>query len=161
MVSAVSSISGYSSSSTQQIDPSIKAMLDKLGLTSTGSQDKDIAAIKAAVAAQNSQQSDSTDSTAQSSSEQKHSGTPPTSPYASLMSELGISSTGSMDGDVSAISSKISELSSSATTEEDKVKAASYQTQFANIQSQASNPPFSTAQNQTASLNKFFMLGQS
>jgi hypothetical protein len=158
MVSSISSIS--SSSSQVYPDPSIKAILDSLGIQPTGSTAGDMAAIKAALAENSSSSSsENSNNSSSSSSQSNKSGGGPGGepPWAGLMQELGISLTGTKEGDFAAIQEAISNLESQSQDDADKAKASSYQSQFDNIVKQDSTPAFSTEMNQTASINKALM----
>lgn len=169
MVSAIG-FNPYVQSSTL-IDPTIKAQLDSLGLQSTGNAQKDIAAIQAAKASQGSNSAQNVDdankaSTLMSSQAQPSSSAQP--PWASLMQQLGLSLTGSKEGDFSAIATKLSSLQASAKTDSEKANVAALQAQFQAYASQAdssaqssSSTPFAAEQNQIAQLNKFFLVGSS
>ena len=58
-------------------------------------------------------------------------------PWASLMQQLGLELQGSPEADFAAMSQKLSEMSSSATTPEQKANIASLQSQFEQYQNQA------------------------
>ncbi|MDD3012677.1 MAG: hypothetical protein PHC34_03130 [Candidatus Gastranaerophilales bacterium] len=145
------------------INPTVKAQLEALGKSSTGSEEGDLAILQAAKTSQNSDTSNTTDKankvstlmTSQTQSSQQ--GQPP---WFSLMQELGISPTGSKDGDFAVISAKLSTMQSQATNEADKAKVTSLQSQFQAFGGQANSTPFAAAQNQVSEMNKFFLVNK-
>jgi|GEM_PF-2355609 len=151
------------------IDPTVKAQLDALGLNTTGSKDSDLEAILSAKTSQNSNTSSITDQANKAStlmSSQVKSGQQGQPPWFSLMQKLGISPTGSKEGDFAAISAKLSTMQSQATNEADKANVTNLQSEFQSLggqsnsisNAQAQSNPFDIEQNQTADLNKHFLV---
>lgn len=158
---------------SQQVDPTIKAQLDALGLKTTGSKQGDLAAIKAALAEQSQSGSASQVDDANKVATQQ---TSRELPWATLMSQLGIQQTGSKEGDFAAIGAAIEVKASKATTVSEKAEVKALQQDFAAIQSQDDSNSLQsqaqaatasaqnqqsgsfTGQNQLAELNKFFLL---
>lgn len=151
MVSGVSSLGGNSSSISTVSAETLKK-LKELGLTSTGNEIIDKANIKKAEASKAEENSGAQNQAAQQQ------GSKPSSPYASIMSELGISETGDLDSDKEAIEAAISKLTSDAKTEAEKTNVENIQAQWtalqAQVQAKANSIPFETAQTQTAAINK-------
>lgn len=165
MVSGISSISGVStSSSTQSIDTETLALLKKYGLKPTGSKSADLAAI-AAAKSQETEASGTTKSTSSTKEAQSAQGSqsPPAgkgeSPFASILSQLGIKETGTKDGDIAAITSALTTMQASATSEQDKAKVATIQAQFAQVQNQMNSNPFEASQTQIGAINKKLLVG--
>ncbi len=155
---------------TSPIEPSIKAQLDALNLQPTGSKEGDLAAIKGALDEQgiNTDKADKASSLMGVQSDKDK----PIPPWASLMEELNVRPTGTKEGDFAAISTKLSTMSSQATTEAEQTKATSLTSQFnalggsLNMQpnkTDSSQPPVEksidyTGQNQIAELNRWFLV---
>lgn len=79
----------------------------------------------------------STDGTQQTDQTQKGQGPQGGPPWASLMQQLGLELQGSPEADFAAMSQKLSEMSASATTPEQKANITSLQSQFEQYQSMA------------------------
>lgn len=100
-------------------------------------------------------------------------------PWFNLMAQLGLEPTGSKEGDLAAITQKISQMEAQATSEEQKAEiaslnalvtslfgtsvsggvSASEKTAEGSAQTNINTPSY-TGQNQLAQMNKFFMLNK-
>lgn len=157
--------------SKPQIDPDILAQLQALGLQPTGSKEGDLAAINAAKTAKQAQQGQNIQGQQQKGGPQgagQGQGPPPgPPPWESLMQSMGLSLTGSKEGDFAAINQKISEMEASAKTDSEKQNVSQLKSQYQAVQSQANAGGPSqggggqnqfTGMTQLAEMNKLFML---
>ncbi|MEI7475038.1 MAG: hypothetical protein WCK67_09705 [bacterium] len=147
----------------KQIDPQILSFLEKLGVDTsklTGDPVKDSAIIQPAM--QKAEQSGLIGASDNDKINKGHHGKPPEEMQQlfSFMGEIGLSPTGSIESDMTAISAKLSTMSSQATTDQEKANVASLQANYQTILSQINSVPFSAEQNQASLLNKHFMLSK-
>ncbi len=136
----------------------LNSLLNQYGVNYSGNIQTDLAALKKAMQAkgestsaidgfasmvsqiektkqqQKTDSTDETNSTNQTQQAQKPQGGPP---WASLMQQLGLELQGSPEADFAAISSKLSEMSASATTASQQANIASLQSQFEQYQAMA------------------------
>lgn len=142
----------------QQADPQIKAQLEALGLTSTGSKEADLEAIKKALEAKKPDNDNKIMP-------------PPQTPLeiAAFMRSIGVEPTNSKEGDALVVENRIRQLESQATSpaELDKVQnlkttweqlTASASSGGTSFQQQSSSTDSFAGQNQLAKINKWFLV---